>query len=105
MADQRLTDDEIHRVATLLHDAMRRPLVSDGANVMPADGDALSREDEDRVTAALAVMRGRPSPAGSDHTAAGTATRSTQGYGTSQGASGAAGGGADPGGSTGSPPG
>lgn len=104
MADARLTDEEIHRVATRVRDAMRRPLATDAANVAPDEGVELGREDEDRVTAALALMRGHPVPAGSDQTADGTATRATQGYGTSQGASGAAAGGADPGGSTGSPP-
>ena len=104
MADPRLTDEEIHRVATRMHDAMHRPLSNDAPDAMPAERRELAREDEDRVTAALATMRGRPTPAGSDHTAAGPATRTTQGYGTSQGASGAAAGGADAGGSTGSPP-
>jgi hypothetical protein len=105
MADPRLTDQEIHLVAERMRDAMRRPLSSDSPDALPAERRVLGREDEDRVTVALAAMRDRPTSAGSDHTAAGTATMTAQGYGTSQGASGAAAGGADPGGSTGSPPG
>ena len=104
MADPRLTDEEIHRVATRIRDAMRRPLSSSTGAPAGPEHTELGREDEARVTAALSAMHDRPAPGGSDHTAAGTPTRTAQGYGTAQGASGATAGGADPGGSTGNPP-
>jgi len=124
MTEPQLTDDEVRAIAARINTAMRRPLVGD----RPADildrRHELSRADEDRVTAALARLRTQavsvetgsglgleaaegtthPSTA-SDHTVAGAPTKATQGYGTAQGASGATPGGADPGGSTSSPPG
>jgi hypothetical protein len=124
VTEPELTDDEVRAIAARMYTAMRRPLVGD----QPADildrRHELSALDEARVAAALARLRTQAAsadsgpesgpesaegathrPAGSDHTVAGEPTKATQGYGTAQGASGATPGGADPGGSTSSPPG
>lgn len=118
MAKHPLTDIDIRDVAARLLQAMRAASASGGS----ADREAfpeLSPEDERRVLAAMTELRRADAPAGarrapeegaeerkigSDHTSEGSAARSTQGYGTSQGASGATSGGADPGGSVNSPP-
>lgn len=124
VSEPELTDDEVRAIAARIYQAMRRPLVGDQSADILDRRHELSPADEDRVTAALARLRTQAvsgdtgfdsgpesaegathRPAGSDHTAAGTPTKATQGYGTAQGASGATPGGADPGGSTSSPPG
>ena len=66
MAEPRLTDDEIHEVATRVRDAMRRPLASDAPAGDPAGRRPLGREDEDRVSVALTAMRREAAAAGAD---------------------------------------
>ena len=110
MAQPPLSETDVRDVAARILRAIEQTPGSrrDGRDLLPA----LSADDERRVLAAMAALRsGAATPAGdspralgSDHTPRGAPARSTPGYGTSQGASGATSGGADPGGSVNSPP-
>lgn len=111
MAQPPLSDSAIREVAARILQTSSSP--ADVRATLARFPD-LSPDDERRVLTALSQLRhdgpeaeGQadgsaaqpPRPVGSDHTPQGTAARSTQGYGTAQGASGATSGGADPGGS------